>query len=251
MFTSRAEYRMSLRADNADIRLTRKGMDYGFVRDEERIACLEDREYIIDDRIEQLRKFNLKVPEWAERGGNDLMGGAKSSEKTGQKKTAEEVLGMPHVTLKAVEDIMIAVSKEERAEAANKDDETDATNSSELPQAITASPQSVHDTVEAVVKYKNYVVRQNRDMESWRKAQGARIPPDVIYDQTTLPTLSSEELEKLNAARPNTFAEASQISGITPQSLIYLHHYIRMRSRKREGKSDTKKVSYQKQNLNV
>mmetsp|Transcript_28977 Transcript_28977/g.44554 ORF Transcript_28977/g.44554 Transcript_28977/m.44554 type:complete len:787 (+) Transcript_28977:12-2372(+) len=250
MFTSRAEYRMSLRADNADIRLTRKGMDYGFVRDEERIACLEDREYIIEDRIEQLRKFNLKVPEWAERGGNELMGGAKSSQKTGQKKSAEEVLGMPHVTLKAVEDIMVAVSNEERAKAASKDGEADATKSTsvELPQAITASPQSVHDTVEAVVKYKNYVVRQNRDMESWRKAQGVRIPPDLIYDQTTLPTLSSEELEKLSAARPNTFAEASQISGITPQSLIYLHHYIRMRSRKREGKSDVKKVSYQKQN---
>jgi tRNA uridine 5-carboxymethylaminomethyl modification enzyme len=229
MFTSRAEYRISLRADNADLRLTRKGMEYGLVVDEERIGALEAREYLIDDRIETLRNFDLKVSEWASRGGNELMGGADFARKWGQKKTAEQVLGMPHVTLKDVEDIMIAVN-EERAQM---DDESNG-------RITSPSPASVYDTVEASVKYQSYVRRQHKDMESWRRAQGMRIPPDVVYDHDFLPTLSNEELEKLNLVRPNTFAEASQISGMTPQSLIYLYHRVKRRNRERDGRSHVK-----------
>jgi len=229
MFTSRAEYRISLRADNADMRLTRKGMDHGLVLDEERIGALEAREYLIEDRIDKLRNFDLKVTEWAERGGNDLMGGAAVNRKAGQKKTAEEILGMPHVTLKDVEDIMVAVDKE-REEADDKSSDG----------ISTPSPASVYDTVEASVKYQSYVKRQHKDMESWRKAQGVRIPPDFVYEHSVLPTLSKEELEKLSLHRPNTFAEASQISGITPQSLIYLYHHVRRRNRDRDGRSNVK-----------
>ena len=73
--------------------------------------ALEEREKLVDERILKLQNFDLKVTEWAERGGQDLMGGAQMGKKTGTKKTAEEVLMMPHVTLKDVEDIMVAVSK--------------------------------------------------------------------------------------------------------------------------------------------
>ena len=126
MFTSRAEYRISLRADNADLRLTRKGMEYGLVHDEERIAALDAREFLIEDRIDKLRLFDMKVTEWASRGGNDLMGGAQFLKKPGQKKTAEEILGMPHVTLKDVEDIILAVQQEAKArndESISNDDD--------------------------------------------------------------------------------------------------------------------------------
>mmetsp|Transcript_17268 Transcript_17268/g.24944 ORF Transcript_17268/g.24944 Transcript_17268/m.24944 type:complete len:158 (+) Transcript_17268:2-475(+) len=149
------------------------------------------------------------------------MGGAQMGRKVGAKKTGEEVLGMPHVTLKDVEDIMSAVQRE-------RDDDDD--------QIVGPSPASVYDTVEASVKYQSYVLRQNRDMESWRRAQGLRIPPDVVYDNQSLPTLSNEELEKLRNLRPNTFAEASQISGMTPQSLVYLYHHVQSRNRKRDSK---------------
>jgi tRNA U34 5-carboxymethylaminomethyl modifying enzyme MnmG/GidA len=107
----------------------------------------------------------------------------------------------------------------------------------EVKEPATFSPASVYDTVEASIKYQSYVQRQYKDMESWRRAQGKRIPPDVVYDHAVLPTLSLEELEKLNIHRPNTFAEASQISGITPQSLVYLYHHIQQRNKKRDGKS--------------
>jgi tRNA uridine 5-carboxymethylaminomethyl modification enzyme len=234
MFTSRAEYRISLRADNADLRLTRKGMEAGLVIDEERMAAVEVREYLIDDRIQKLKNFDLKVVDWAERGGKDLMGGSQMSKKTGVKKTAEEVLCMPHVTLKNVEDIMIAVQKEKRQEeGVDEDGEFE----------MTASPTSVYDTVEAAVKYQSYVKRQHRDMESWRKAQGMKIPPNLAYEHGTFPTFSREELEKLSFARPSTFAEASQISGVTPQSLVYLYHHVSGRKKKRDGRRDSKALA--------
>lgn len=218
MFTSRAEYRISLRADNADLRLTQKGAAHGLIIDEERLSALDARECLIDDSIEKLRNFELKVTEWSERGRSDLMGGAQMHRKMGQKKTAEEVLMMPHVTLKDIESVM-------------------ADTSAQAGEEYTGTPEPVFDTVEASIKYQSYVRRQHKDMESWRRAQGLRIPPDVVYDRSNLPTLSLEELEKLSFVRPNTFAEASQISGITPQSLVYLYHHVQRRNRKRDGKT--------------
>jgi tRNA uridine 5-carboxymethylaminomethyl modification enzyme len=230
MFTSRAEYRISLRADNADMRLTRKGMEFGLVQDEERMAALETREYMVDDRVGKLKNFELKVTEWAELGGK-TMGGAQMSKKSGLKKTAEEVLNMPHVTLKDVETIMITVQNKKN------EDEDDG------EEVMVPTPSSVYDTVEAAVKYQSYVQRQHRDMESWRKAQGMKIPPDLHYEHKNFPTFSKEELEKLDRVRPTTFAEASQISGVTPQSLVYLYHHVTGRNRKRDGRSDSKRLA--------
>ena len=217
MFTSRAEYRISLRADNADMRLTRKGMKHGLVVDEARIMAMEAREIMIDDRIQKLNAFSLKVTEWVERG-DESMGGAQMMKKT-NRKTAAELVGMPHVTLEAVEKIMAAVNEEERA--------VDESIERFQPTSV-----AVFDTVEASITYQSYEKRQHKDMESWRRAQGFRIPPDVIYDAASLPTLSTEELEKLRAVRPNTFAEASQINGMTPQSLVYLYNHVMRRSKK-------------------
>lgn len=230
MFTSRAEYRISLRADNADMRLTRKGVEYGVVQDEERIASVQAREMLIEDRVKALGQFKLFVTDWAKRDGSDLMGGDAMNRKgrEGHKKSADEILGMPHVTLEAVEKIINEVQREERekalAAAAAMEEE-----GNELPSVMQPSPPSIYDTVEATVKYKSYVSRQHKDMESWRKAQGVRIPPDLQYDHSALPTLSKEELEKLSKIRPSTFAEASQISGMTPQSLVYLYHVVTKR----------------------
>eukprot|EP00934_Nitzschia_sp_Nitz4_P009196 Nitzschia sp. Nitz4//scaffold74_size92883//61203//63053//NITZ4_004829-RA/size92883-exonerate_protein2genome-gene-0.40-mRNA-1//1//CDS//3329557613//9186//frame0 len=221
MFTSRAEYRISLRSDNADIRLTRKGFEFGIVRDEERLAAVEARVGMIDSAIDRLRTFDLKVTEWAQRGDKNLMGGASVGKRTGLKKTAAEVLAMPHVTLKDVDDIISKVSRECQ-------DDADV--------FFEGTPQSVYDTVEASIKYRAFEERQHKDMESWRKAQGIRIPPDLSYDHNLFPSFSKEELEKLERFRPSTFAEASQISGVTPQSLVFLYHQLRKRNQEREYK---------------
>ena len=146
-------------------------------------------------------------------------------------KTAEEVLGMPHVTLEAVEDVMESVYDEEVTSVATTDEDSSSSTMKNEKDPFLRTPPSVYDTVEASVKYSSYVIRQTRDMESWRRARTARIPPSVIYDRASLPSLSSEELEKLNAARPTTFAEASNISGVTPQSLVFLYHHVLRRDK--------------------
>ncbi len=176
---------------------------------------------LIADNVERLRDFKLFVTDWSKRGGNDLMGGASAHKpgREGHKKSAEEILGMPNVSLKMVEKIMADVFDEEQ-----QDGQSPSEDDSESKMAST--PSSVYDTVEASVKYKSYVVRQEKDIESWRKAQGVKIPPNIVYDHAVMPTFKKEEIEKLDRFRPSTFAEASQISGLTPQSLVYLYHHV-------------------------
>ena len=243
MFTSRAEYRMSLRADNADLRLTRKGAEYGLVggNDEERLAALEVREYLVQDRLQRLHKFSLRVTEWSRRGGV-VMGGAQAQHRDGMVKTAHEVLTMPHVTLEDVERIMVQVQQDDLQKAKNADAGSESEPENDIV-IMTPSPPTVYDTVEASVKYQHYVDRQHRDMDSWRRAQGLRIPPDMVYDLAHMPSLSKEEVEKLSAARPDTFAQASQISGITPQSLVYIYHMVQSRNRRRDRNRGIKERS--------
>jgi len=71
MFTSRSEYRIRVRADKADLRLTNKGINFELVNDPDRIISLEQRENVIHDSIERLRKFRLFTTEWAKRGGTE------------------------------------------------------------------------------------------------------------------------------------------------------------------------------------
>ena len=141
---------------------------------------------------------------------------------------------MPHVTLQNVEDIMLAVDRERREEKTSEDEEVDESFE------FTGSPASVFDSVEAAVKYRSYAERQHKDMESWRKAQGMRIPPDIVYEHKLFPTFSKEELEKLAIARPETFADASKISGVTPQSLVYLYHHVTKRNQMRDRRKNAR-----------
>ena len=149
---------------------------------------------------------------------------------------------MPHVTLKDVEDIIMAVQQDEQNESAEEIDDVYYFENDDVLPMLTPSPNSVYDTIEATVKYNCYIRRQHKDMESWRRAQGLRIPPNVVYDRVNLPVMSLEEIEKLNAVRPNTFAEASQISGVTPQSLVYLYHHVMRRNQRRDRKLGEKLV---------
>ncbi len=66
-------------------------------------------------------------------------------------------------------------------------------------------------------------------MERWRRSTGMRIPPDMQYTRKELPSLSTEELEKLQTARPANFAEAAAISGLTSHGLVYLYHHVSKR----------------------
>lgn len=214
MFTSRAEYRLSLRSDNADLRLTRKGFEAGVVSPE-RYFMLAEREASIQRSVDQLASFRMSVAQWASQGEVTF---AQTGEAKGlRQKSAMEVLVMPNVDLTMVEGIMARESGPEGAKP---------------NPAFEPTPAYVRDTVEAMSKYQKYLERHEREMENWRKNQDLRLPVDIEYSKDKFPSLSAEELEKLAKVRPRTFQEAGQVSGITPHSLVYLYHMV---TRRRAG----------------
>ena len=218
MFTSRAEYRLSLRQDNADIRLTRKGIEAGIVSPE-RIEMLRRREEGIGFGLDTLTSISLPRTVWAGYGEAFQM-----RQKDGKYKNAVEVLSMPEVTL---EDIIRIV----RALGAEREDPLLAAFEVDL---------LVYDTVEATSKYSNYLSRQEEEMARWKRSASLPLPTDLEYTKEIFPSFSSEELEKLRTHRPATLHTASQIQGVTPHALIYLHSFIsrgRHHPSRKEGRS--------------
>ena len=204
MFTSRAEYRLSLRQDNADIRLTRLGAEYGIVGNE-RLECLKQREKEIEISVKTMQNVSLQRTEWSEFGEHFRM-----RQKDGKFKTAEDVLSMPDVTLSEIVTAINTIGK-------RKEDE--------LLSSFSVSPL-VYDTVEATCKYMNYLERQEVEMERWRRSSSKPLPSDLIYSRDSFPALSAEEIEKLNRAKPLTLQAASQLQGITPHALVMIHNFV-------------------------
>ncbi|KAJ1451399.1 glucose inhibited division protein A-domain-containing protein [Pelagophyceae sp. CCMP2097] len=195
MFTSRAEYRLSLRADNADLRLTHKAAAVGLVGARRDAICTL-REAKVDAALREATGVRLSATDWY----CELDFPPQKRAEDGRKKTAVEVLSMPHATLETVE-----------------------AAASRLGHVFVVEPDA-RDTVEALAKYGAYLERQDRDMEAYRKSGDVRIPPDLDY--RAIASLSNEEKEKLERLRPNTFADAAKISGVTPTSLVYLYQLI-------------------------
>lgn len=204
MFTSRAEYRLSLRQDNADIRLTKKGVEVGMVS-EERQAMLKRREDGITTALDTLGAVSMPRPDWAAYGEIFQM-----RQKDGKYKSAAEVLSMPDVTLSQIIDIVRELGVKRGDEAL----------------ANFTVDHLVYDTVEAISKYTNYLSRQEEEMARWKRSGAMLLPTDLVYTSESFPSFSAEELERLAKSRPTTLHAASQLQGITPQTLIYLHTYI-------------------------
>jgi len=198
MFTSRAEHRLSLRADNADLRLTSKGNKAGLVSDE-RLILTEERRQEVEKSLENLRRFKMPISKW----GSRLDVGQKVQHN--QAKSALDILAMGDITLDSVEDVMIK-------------DEPD----------IKPTPSRARMTVLAESKYSSLIERQQREVDAWeqRELGWVRLPPTIKYTHEELPTLSNEELEKLSRARPATLGEAGAIQGITPASLLNLYRHV-------------------------
>mmetsp|Transcript_5435 Transcript_5435/g.15237 ORF Transcript_5435/g.15237 Transcript_5435/m.15237 type:complete len:670 (-) Transcript_5435:11-2020(-) len=204
MFTSRAEYRLHLRADNADLRLTEKGAEVGLVESGRLDKCLE-RSKLVDDGVQHLDSLRFAPEAW----GAFFLEGAEAERDAKRRphKTASELLAMPHADF----DKLKAFCAEQNVD---------------LNVAADAE-----DTVAAQCKYAAYLTRQKRDMDNYRKHDATKIPADLDYSEANLPALSAEEREKLVAARPRTFAEAGAISGLTPASLVYLYQHVSSRGK--------------------
>jgi len=193
MFTSRAEYRLALRADNADQRLTPKGIALGCVSDE-RKKLFDNKTKQLDEARVALNKNDFSPNEWS-RAGLDLGS-------DGKRRTAYDVLAFPNV---GIHDVQALVP------------ETETMNPEILKQiAIDAS-------------YAHYIERQREDVAKLQRDEAWKIPDDFDYRQ--LDSLSNEIREKLERVRPATLGHAGRIEGMTPAASMLILARLRRQQR--------------------
>ena len=193
MFTSRAEYRLSLRADNADRRLTSRGMELGIVGPH-RAAAFDAAIGRLEATAARMRELAV-TPSEAARFGLHL-------NRDGVRRNAHELLARPDVTL--------------------------ATLAGIWPE-LAALDGFVAEQIEIDAKYAVYLDRQQADVEIVRKDEAVAIPDDL--DIGAIPGLSNEVRDKLARARPATLGQAARMDGMTPAALTLLLGRIRRHAR--------------------
>lgn len=193
MMTSRAEYRLLLRQDNADRRLRKKGYEAGLIS-EEQIKHLEEKERLIEEEVMRLKNTvigaSLAHQKFLEEHNS-------SSLKTGA--SLAELMCRPELSYEIL---------------------------AELDSERKPLPQEVLEQVEIEIKYEGYIDRQLRQVEQYKKMEKKKIPENIDYDDVQ--SLRLEARQKLKQFRPISVGQASRISGVSPADisvlLIYLEH---------------------------
>jgi tRNA uridine 5-carboxymethylaminomethyl modification enzyme len=187
MFTSRAEYRLLLRHDNADMRLTEKGYRIGLVKEEQYERFLKKKE-AIEKELKRLRSTRVKPEEI-----NPVLVKAGTTP-VSEPLTLEQVLKRPEISYK---DIV-------------------ALNGYRFVGESNSTPDEIQEAVEIEVKYEGYIKKQIELAERLKRLEDMPIPPD--FDYTSL-KLSKEVLSKLLEVRPSNLGQASRIPGVTPAAV--------------------------------
>jgi tRNA uridine 5-carboxymethylaminomethyl modification enzyme len=210
MFTSRAEFRLQLREDNADGRLTEIGRQLGLV-DDVRWAAFERKREALARELERLRST------WVHPG---ILSAATAERWLGKSIEREyalaDLLRRPGVTFDAIE----AIAAEARPDA----DVSRETLAAQLGETLATA---VIEQVEIAIKYAGYIDKQNDEVERAQELENLPLPPDLDYAQVT--ALSFEVRQKLNLHRPSTLGLASRISGVTPAAISLLLVHLKKR----------------------
>ena len=194
MFTSRAEYRLSLRADNADQRLTPVGLATGCVSAGRAQALAAKMEALAGAR-ETMRSLTLTPNEVQKRGITIRLDGVRRS--------ALDLLALPGVDFQAISAIW--------------------------PELAGVSPQ-IREQLEIDAQYAGYLDRQDADILAFRKDEGLTLPADLDY--AVIHGLSTEMRQKLGRIRPATLGQAARIDGVTPAALTLVLAHVRAGSRR-------------------
>ncbi len=189
MFTSRAEYRLTLRADNADQRLTPKGIVAGCVGSH-RATAFGGKQARLDAARQRVRSLVLTPPELAKRG--------LAVNQDGIARSAFELLGRPGMSLVRLAAVW--------------------------PELNGVEP-AVAEQLEIEARYRGYLDRQETDIRAFRRDESLTLPAALDYD--AVGSLSAEVRQKLKAVRPATLGAAGRISGVTPAALVALLRHVR------------------------
>ena len=194
MFTSRAEYRLQLREDNADMRLTEDGYKIGLVGEEQWRMFNEKRE-AIEREIQRLKTTWYTPQKLAEEEQLRVFG-----QKLSREANLHDLLRRPNLDYAALMTLPDA-------------------------QPETALADSVVEQVEIQVKYQGYIDRQNEEIDSRRDLETLRLPENIDYSKVK--GLSAEVQQKLNQHNPETVGQASRISGVTPAAVALLMVHLK------------------------
>lgn len=196
LFTSRAEFRLILRMDNARDRLMRYGYELGLIKRKEYEDFLKEKE-LWESIVEKLKKIILKPREV-----NPVLE-SLCKPTIDNTTTAWELLKRPEITY---DDIMKLGLVEDY-------------------------PYCIKERVETEVKYEGYIRRMEREVEKFKELEKIKIPDD--FDYSSIPGLSNEALSKLNRIKPQNLAQASRISGVNPADIMVIYYYFEnLRNRK-------------------
>jgi tRNA uridine 5-carboxymethylaminomethyl modification enzyme len=195
MFTSRAEYRILLRQDNADIRLTQKGFDLGLATQDRLDRLNEKLRYV--DKIKKFFSITSAIPEEV----NPILDALNSSKIT-QKTKLIKIISRPQVDFKAVSELKAVIDFLSE----------NGVDKEAIEQALIQ------------IKYNGYIHREKENAEKITRLEHISIPPDFEYAK--LASLSSEAKQKLVAVRPRTIAHAGRISGVSPADISVLLVYM-------------------------
>ena len=218
MMTSRAEYRLLLRQDNADLRLREKGYAIGLIS-EEQYKKLQAKKFLIEKEVNRLRNTMVGA-------GKEIQKFLESYNSSSLKTAASlaELICRPELSYDILKDI-----------DAERDGffERILTEAEELYGLVDRKLlDAVLEQVEIEIKYEGYISRQKRQVEQYKKMEKKLIPENLNYDE--VPSLRLEARQKLKEFRPLSVGQASRISGVSPADisvlLVYLEHY------KRDGK---------------
>ncbi|CAO3569810.1 unnamed protein product [Mortierella alpina] len=193
IFTSRSEYRLTLRADNADLRLTRKGHEAGCVTDY-RWKVYQQMEEEMTRGIQLMNELKLSPHKWTE------LGLGKSDD--GIKRSAMDMLGFPNVNMNQFYEI--------------------------IPELKSLDPM-VQAKIEIEGAYSVYLRRQGAEVTAFMRDETMELPADMDY--SAIPNLSNENRSKLERQRPATLGAAKRIEGMTPTSILELLKYVQRTKR--------------------
>ena len=191
MMTSRSEYRLLLRQDNADIRLTKIGYDIGLIS-EERYQRLIEKEKQIDEEIKRLKKIhvgaNAKVQDFLVRNGSTPLQTSAN---------LAEIIRRPELNYDLTKEL-----DEERKDLSKE----------------------VRDQVNINIKYEGYIKRQESQVKQFKKLENKKIPVNIDYNNVN--SLRIEAIQKLSKVRPSSIGQASRISGVSPADITVLLVYL-------------------------